>query len=110
MTMTLTQQIITIAMIVFGTVITRFLPFIFFPKNRETPKFIKYLGKVLPPAVLGLLVIYSMKDVNILTGNHGIPELISVALVAVLHLWRKQMLISIAAGTIGYMLMVQFVF
>lgn len=110
MTMTLIEKIITIGMVVLGTVITRFLPFILFPVNKPTPKFIQYLGKVLPSAVLGMLVIYSMKDVNILIGNHGLPELIAIAVVVGLHLWKRQMLLSIAAGTISYMLLVQIVF
>ncbi|MDX8044972.1 branched-chain amino acid transporter permease [Gracilibacillus sp. S3-1-1] len=110
MTMTLTQQIITIAMVVLGTMITRFLPFIVFPSNKPTPKYVQYLGKVLPAAVIGLLVVYCLKDVNILAGNHGIPELAGVIVVVLLHVWKKSMLLSIAGGTIFYMLLVQFVF
>ena len=108
--MTLTQQIITIAMIVLGTLLTRFLPFLLFPAGKPTPKYIQYLGKVLPSAVFGLLVVYSLKDVSLLTGGHGIPELISVAVVIALHLWKRQMLLSIAGGTVCYMLLVQLVF
>lgn len=110
MTMTVGQHIITIAMVVLGTVITRFLPFILFPADRPTPKYIQYLGKALPPASLGLLVVYSLKDVNILTGSHGIPELIAVITVLAVHLWKRQMLLSIAAGTVVYMVLVQLVF
>ena len=109
--MTLTQQIITVAMVVLGTAVTRFLPFLLFPAGRPTPKYVQYLGKVLPAAVFGLLVVYSLKDVSILTGSHGIPELISIVLVIVLHVWKRQMLLlSIAGGTVCYMLLVQFVF
>lgn len=108
--MTLTQQIITIAMIVLGTLLTRFLPFLLFPAGKPTPKYIQYLGKVLPSAVFGLLVVYSLKDVPLLTGSHGLPELISVAVVIALHLWKRQMLLSIAGGTVCYMLLVQLVF
>lgn len=108
--MALTQQIITVAMVVLGTAVTRFLPFLLFPAGRPTPKYIQYLGKVLPAAVFGLLVVYSLKDVSILTGSHGIPELISIVLVIVLHVWKRQMLLSIAGGTVCYMLLVQFVF
>lgn len=108
--MTLTQQIITIAMIVLGTLMTRFLPFLLFPAGKPTPRYIQYLGKVLPSAVFGLLVVYSLKDVSLLTGSHGIPELISVAVVIALHLWKRQMLLSIAGGTVCYMLLVQLVF
>lgn len=108
--MTLTQKIITIVMIVLGTLMTRFLPFLLFPAGKPTPRYIQYLGKVLPSAVFGLLVVYSLKDVSLLTGSHGIPELISVAVVIALHLWKRQMLLSIAGGTVCYMLLVQLVF
>lgn len=110
MTMTVTQQLIMIAMIVLGTMLTRFLPFLFFPAGKETPKYVRYLGKVLPSAVFGLLVIYSLKGVSLFKGNHGMPELISILLVIGLHLWKRQMLISIAGGTVCYMLLVQLVF
>lgn len=108
--MTLTQQIITIGMVVLGTALTRFLPFLLFPAGKPTPKYIQYLGKVLPAAVFGLLVVYSLKDVSLLTGSHGIPEMLAVALVILLHIWKRQMLLSIAGGTVFYMLLVQFVF
>ena len=108
--MTLTQQIITISMVILATVITRFLPFIIFPAGKETPKFIKYLGKVLPAAVFGLLVIYCLKNVSIMGGSHGIPELIAILCVVGIHLWKRQMLLSIATGTVIYMLLVQLVF
>ncbi|MDD3750674.1 MAG: branched-chain amino acid transporter permease [Tissierellia bacterium] len=110
MTMTVDQHIITIAMVVIGTVITRFLPFILFPADKPTPKYIQYLGKALPPASLGLLVVYSLKDVNIFSGSHGIPELIAVITVLTVHLWKRQMLLSIAAGTVVYMVLVQLLF
>lgn len=108
--MTVTEQIITVAMVILATLITRFLPFLIFPAGKETPKFIKYLGKVLPAAVFGLLVVYCLKNVNISEGSHGLPELIAVAAVVGLHLWKRQMLLSIAGGTVIYMLLVQLVF
>lgn len=108
--MTLTQQIITILMVILGTVITRFLPFLVFPAGKPTPKYIQYLGKVLPASVFGLLVIYCLKNVSILTGSHGIPELIAIVLVVVVHLWKRQMLLSIAGGTICYMILIQTIF
>lgn len=108
--MTLTQQIITISMVILATVITRFLPFIVFPAGKETPKFIKYLGKVLPAAVFGLLVVYCLKNVSVMDGSHGIPELIAILCVVGLHLWKRQMLLSIAGGTVVYMLLVQLIF
>lgn len=108
--MTITEQLITIGLVVLGTMATRFMPFIVFPADKPTPKYIKYLGKVLPAAVFGLLVVYCLKDVSVLSGNHGLPELISIAAVTALHLWKRQMLLSIAGGTVCYMLLVQLVF
>jgi len=108
--MTLTQQILTIAVVVLGTVLTRFLPFLVFSPGRPTPKYVQYVGKVLPPAVFGLLVVYCLKNVDLLAGSHGLPEAIAIAAVVILHLWKRQMLLSIAGGTAVYMLLVQTVF
>lgn len=108
--MTTTQHMILIAMVTLGTMITRFLPFLLFPEGKKTPRYIQYLGKVLPAAALGLLVVYCFKDVTILSGSHGIPELIATALVIGLHLWKRQLLLSIGAGTVCYMILVQLVF
>ena len=108
--MTVTQQIITVAVVVFATLLTRYLPFVVFPAGKPTPKYISYLGTVLPSAVFGLLVVYCLKDVSILAGSHGLPELIAIAVVVAIHLWKRQMLLSIAGGTVCYMLLVQFVF
>ena len=108
--MTLTEQMITIGMVVLGTALTRFLPFIVFSGDKPTPKYVRYLGKVLPAAVFGLLVIYCLRNVSIFSGSRGIPELISILLVIILHMWKRQMLLSIAGGTVCYMLLVQLVF
>ncbi len=108
--MTLTQQLITIGMVILGTVLTRFIPFLVFPAGKPTPKYIQYLGKVLPAAVFGLLVVYCLRNVNLFTGSHGIPELLAILVVVILHLWKRQMLLSIAGGTVCYMLLVQFIF
>ena len=105
--MTLSQQMLTIAMVVLGTALTRFLPFLIFPSGKPTPKYIQYLGKVLPAAVFGLLVVYCLRDVDLLSGSHGLPELLSILLVIGLHVWKRQMLLSIAGGTIFYMFLVQ---
>ena len=105
--MTIPQQIITIAICVLGTMLTRFLPFLIFSSKKPTPKYIVYLGKALPCAVFGMLVVYCLKNVSILTGTHGLPELLAIAVTAGLHLWKKNMLLSIAGGTIVYMLLVQ---
>ena len=108
--MTLTQEIVTIALCAFGTMITRFLPFIVFRSDKPTPKYIQYIGNALPPAIFGMLVIYCLKDVSLLGGSHGIPEAIAIVAVIALHLWKRNMLFSIAGGTVCYMLLVQFVF
>ena len=108
--MTVSQQIITIAIIVVGTELTRFLPFLIFPAGKPTPNYIQYLGKVLPAAVFGMIVIYCLRNVSVFTGSHGIPELLAIAVTAGLHLWRRQILLSIAGGTICYMILVQMVF
>ena len=108
--MTLSQQIVTVALIVLASMLTRFLPFVLIPAGKPTPNYIRYLGKVLPSAVFGLLVIYSLRNVSVLTGSHALPELLSIALVIVLHCWKRQMLLSIAGGTVCYMLLVQLVF
>ena len=88
----------------------RFLPFIVFREGKPIPKYIHYLGKALPPATFGMLVIYCLKDVSFLSGSRGIAELIAIAVTVVLHLWKRNMLVSIAGGTVCYMLLVQLVF
>ncbi len=108
--MTLKQQMITILMVIIGTMLTRFLPFWLFPAGKPTPKYVQYLGKVLPGAVFGMLVIYCLKNVSVFDGSRGIPEIIGMAAVVVLHRWKRQMLLSIAGGTVLYMLLVQTVF
>ena len=108
--MTLAQRIITIALCALGTMATRFLPFLMFSARRPTPRYIQYLGKALPGAIFGMLVVYCLRTVDLLSGSHGLPEAVSVAVVAALHLWRGQMLLSIAGGTACYMLLVQLVF
>ena len=108
--MTLTEQIITVGVCVFGTLVTRFLPFIIFSENRKTPPFVQYMGRYLPAAVFGMLVVYCLKDVDFMQGFHGIPELIGIILTIFLHKWKHQMLVSIAGGTICYMLLIHFIF
>ena len=107
--MTILQQIITIAAVVLGTMVTRFLPFIVFPEGKEPPRVIQYLGGKLPYAVIGLLVVYCLKDAPA-SSTHGLPEAIAILFVDLLHKWKKNTLLSIAGGTILYMLLVQMVF
>ena len=92
------------------TAATRFLPFLLFDRGRKTPPFLTYLGKVLPCAIMGMLVVYCLKDINLTAAPFGIPECIGCAVVAALHSWKRNTLLSIGAGTVCYMLLVQFVF
>lgn len=108
--MTLAQRLITIALCALATMTTRFLPFLVFSDKRPTPKYITYLGKALPAAIFSMLVVYCLRNVSVLTGSHGLPELIAIAVTVALHLWKRQMLLSIAGGTVSYMLLVQLVF
>lgn len=108
--MTLTEQIVTIGICVLAVQFTRWLPFWVFPANRPIPEYIRYLGKVLPAAMFGMLVVYCYKNLDVLSGYHGLPDFLAGVLVLVLHFWRKNMFLSIAAGTIFYMILVQRVF
>lgn len=101
---------LTIAVVALVTAGLRFLPFLIFGENKTTPPLITYLGQVLPYAIMGMLVVYCLKDVSFLSGSFGIPELISCAVVALLHIWKRNTLLSIGAGTVCYMLLVQLVF
>ena len=106
-----TVQILAIILAVsLGTQITRWLPFLLFPESKQSPKVVLYLGKVLPPAMMGLLVVYCFKNVSWLSGSHGAPELLATAAVVGLHLWKKNVLLSIAGGTALYMVLLQAVF
>lgn len=99
-----------IAVIVLVTVILRFLPFIIWNGNRRIPKIIERLSKVLPAAVMGMLVVYCLKGVDVTRISGFLPELISCLLVSVLYIWKRNTLISIVCGTVCYMILVQVVF
>jgi branched-subunit amino acid transport protein AzlD len=107
---TFTKEMMIVIAMVIGTLITRFLPFLLFPAGKETPKFITYLGTTLPYATMALLVVYCLKGVTIFTAPHGLPELIAVLTVVLLHWYKKNSLLSIAFGTIVYMFLIQKVF
>ena len=92
------------------TALLRFLPFLILGENRKTPPAIEHLGKVLPYAIMGMLVVYCLKDVRLTSAPFGIPEAIGCAAVALLHIWKRNTLLSIGAGTVCYMLLVQFIF
>lgn len=104
------HDVILIVVCALVTMATRFLPFLIFGEKRETPAIITYLGKVLPFAIMGMLVVYCMKDVAFLSAPFGAPEIIGCVIVALLHLWKRNSLLSIGVGTVAYMLMVQLIF
>lgn len=92
------------------TLLTRLVPFAAFGSSRPVPEVVRYLGRILPPAIMATLLIYCLRSVRPLLGNHGLPELLGVAITALLHLWKRNTLISIAGGTAAYMLLIRFVF
>ncbi|MBQ6718894.1 MAG: branched-chain amino acid transporter permease [Oscillospiraceae bacterium] len=104
------HAILTIAVAALVTAALRFLPFLIFGENRKTPAIIAYLGQVLPYAIMGMLVVYCLKDVSVTTAPFGIPEAIGCAAVAGLHIWKRSTLLSIGGGTVVYMLLVQLIF
>lgn len=110
MSQTLMHEILIIVAMVVGTVITRFLPFILFPAGKETPKFVDFLGGTLPFATMGLLVVYCLKNVSLVAAPHGLPEFFAILLIIVLHRMKGNSLLSIGAGTVFYMFLVQVVF
>ena len=104
------HDILLIAVAVLVTMATRFLPFLIFGEKRKTPPIIEYLGKVLPCAIMGMLVVYCLTDLSFLSTPFGLPELIACVVVAALHVWKRNSLLSIGGGTVCYMLLVQLVF
>ena len=104
------MSLLIIVVVGITTFATRVIPFLVFPKGKEIPKTIQYLGKVLTPAVIGMLVVYCLKDTAVLSAPYGIPELISVLAVVLLHVWKRNNLISIGVGTVLYMVLIQVVF
>lgn len=99
-----------IAAVALITAALRFLPFLIFGQNKKTPPLITYLGQVLPYAIMGMLVVYCLKDITLSAAPFGIPEAVGCAIVVLLHVWKRNTLLSIGVGTVCYMLLVQFVF
>ncbi|MCI1306057.1 MAG: AzlD domain-containing protein [Lachnospiraceae bacterium] len=115
MQMTAAQMAVTIGAVILGTVLTRFLPYALFPEGKPVPEFVRYLGRVLGPAVFGLLVVYCLRQTDWMTpfsagGTHGIPEIAATAVTILIFVWKRQMILSMASGTVVYMVLVQFVF
>ncbi len=110
MTLTNVQALGIVLAVTLGTVITRFLPFVLFPDSRPVPKIVEYLGRTLPAAMMGRLGVYGPRNVDIAAAAQGLPELIALAVVTGLHLWKGNVLLSIGVGTAVYMVLVQAVF
>ena len=110
MYLTSLETILTILAVAFGTMLTRFLPFILFPENKDIPSYITHLGKALPPAMMGLLVVYCLKNVSLTVKSYGLCELISIITIIILHKWKSNTLLSIGCGTAMYMFLLQIVF
>ena len=104
------RSVIIIVLIALTTLATRAIPFILFPEGKKIPKAVEYLGKVLPPAVIGMLVVYCFKSVSFISSPFGLPELIAGLAVVLLHIWKRNNLLSIGVGTVLYMVLVQTVF
>ena len=103
-------MVITVAIVVAATLLTRFSAFLIVPPGKKAPDFVQYLGKALPAAVMGMLVVYTFKDTIVLSYPYGIPELIALLVTVGMHLWKRNMFMSIGAGTVVYMILIQAVF
>lgn len=110
MPLSVKMSLLIIVVVGITTFSTRVIPFLLFPKGKEIPKTVQYLGKVLTPAVIGMLVVYCLKNTTVLEKPYAIPELVSVVTVAVLHIWKRNNLLSIGVGTVLYMILIQAVF
>ena len=109
--MTLMQQLITVGVMAAVTALTRFLPFaVFHNEKGDLPAFIRFLGKALPAAIFGMLIVYCLRNTDVASGTHGVPELAAVAVTAAVHLWKRKTLLSIAAGTAVYMALIRTIF
>lgn len=108
--MSTTESLLFFGIIALTTIFTRALPFLVFPGNRPTPRYIQYLGRALPYTIIGMLVVYCLRSVSFTASPYGLPEGIAIAVIVLLHLWKKNTLLSIGAGTVVYMALVQLVF
>ncbi|MBP3448436.1 MAG: branched-chain amino acid transporter permease [Clostridia bacterium] len=110
MILTTKEALILLAFIALTTFATRATPFFLFPPHKKTPAFVEYLGKMLPYATIGMLVVYCLKDVSLFSGSHGIPEAIAMIAISLVHIWKHNILLSVGGGTLFYMFLVQYVF
>lgn len=102
--------LLMIVIIALVTAALRFIPFLIFSGNKPVPKFVDYLGRVLPYSIMAMLVVYCLKGISFTKAPFGLPELISVVIVAALHIWKRNTLLSIIGGTVCYMVLIQFIF
>ena len=107
MFLTTWQMIVTILAVALGAQVTRTLPFLLFANKETDSPLLVYLGKYLPAAMMGLLVVYCLKDVSFISVPYAIPEFVSIAVIIALHLWKRNVLLSICVGTALYMFMIQ---
>lgn len=110
MTQTVQQSLIIVAVVTLGTILTRVLPFLLFPDNKKTPQYVLYLGKVLPFAAIGLLIVYCLKNISTVAAPYGIPEILAIGCIVLLHIKKNNVLLSIGGGTVIYMALVQLIF
>ena len=103
------DTIISIIVMAAVTALLRFLPFMIFRGSKKTPEFISYLGKALPLAIMGMLVVFCLKSIDFKGGVHGLPEIISILLIVLVHWWKKNTILSILTGTISYVVIVNFI-
>ncbi|MCL2166249.1 MAG: AzlD domain-containing protein [Clostridiales bacterium] len=104
------QALLFFGIIAGATMLVRFLPFLLFPEDKEIPGYVRYLGKVLPYTVIGMLTVYCLRNTPVLRYPYALPETIAIGLIILLQLWRKNMLLSIGGGTLVYMVLIQQVF
>lgn len=108
--MTRMEALLIVLVVAACTLITRLIPFVLFGGKRQVPEKVHYLGRILPPAIMATLVVYCLKGADVFSPDHGLPEFLSVLLTALLHIWKRNVLLSIAAGTVFYMVLVQMIF
>jgi len=110
MTINLMKSIITVVVVAACTFLTRVIPFILFGRGKQVPKHIRYLGEILPPAIIAILVVYCLKNMNFHSYLNYIPQIISICVIVILHIWKRNNLLSIGVGTAIYMILIQYVF
>ena len=107
---TFARQAAIVIALAAATMITRFLPFLIFPAGKKIPEYVEYLGKTLPYAAIGLLVVYCLRNIKLLAAPFGLPQILAVAVIVVIHWWKGNSLLSIGVGTIFYMILIQYLF